>query len=57
MKALNRVPFMPGILFYYVELRPGETPHDALTRVILHERVGHDVGKSGGSARVAQGWG
>ncbi len=25
-----------------VELRPGETPHDALTRVILHERVGHD---------------
>ncbi|MBN8420054.1 MAG: hypothetical protein J0L73_14145 [Verrucomicrobia bacterium] len=48
---------MPGILFYYVELRPGETPHDALTRVILHERVGHDVGKSGGSARVAQGWG
>ena len=24
------------------ELRPGETPHDALTRVILHERVGHD---------------
>ncbi len=25
-----------------VELRPGETPQDALTRVILHERVGHD---------------
>lgn len=25
-----------------VGLRPGETPHDALTRVILHERVGHD---------------
>lgn len=25
-----------------VELRHGETPHDALTRVILHERVGHD---------------
>ena len=25
-----------------VELRPGEIPQDALTRVILHERVGHD---------------
>ncbi|WP_395746540.1 hypothetical protein [Prosthecobacter sp.] len=25
-----------------VELRPGETPHDAMIRVIGHERVGHD---------------
>ncbi|WP_395741105.1 hypothetical protein [Prosthecobacter sp.] len=25
-----------------VEMRHGETPHDALSRVILHERVGHD---------------